>query len=101
MNLKNEFNRIGHVFNGGAEKTEHRATQWMDIGAKRANELSERLRERVGTGTRNIVGIEEAIVRHVRENPALYLFGAALLIGALIGKLVLESRRPETSAPLL
>ena len=100
MSLRHEFNRIGHLFNGGLEKTQHTAGHWADQGAERANELSRRVRGQVDAGTRNIVGVEEAIVRHVRENPALYAFGAALLIGALIAKLVLESRR-TASAPLL
>ncbi len=100
MNLRHEFNRIGHLFNGGVEKTKHEAGHWADQGAKRANELSRRVRDQVDTGTRNVVSAEEAIVRHVRENPALYAFAAALLIGALIAKLVMESRRTER-APLL
>jgi hypothetical protein len=45
------------------------------------------------------VTFEESIVRHMRENPAMYIIGASLLIGALIAKLVLETRRP--APPLL
>jgi hypothetical protein len=52
------------------------------------------------TGTRTLVTAEEAIVRHVRENPALYLIGTALVIGALIAKLIIESRQ-TAQAPLL
>jgi len=36
------------------------------------------------------------MVRHVRQNPALYLIGTALVIGALIAKLIIESARPAT-----
>lgn len=100
MSLKHEFNRIGHLFNGGLEKTQHTAGHWADQGTKRANELSRRARGRVDAGTRSILTVEEAVVRHARENPALYAFGAALLIGALIAKLVMEARR-TAQAPLL
>ena len=100
MSLKHEFNRIGHLFNGGVEKTQKHAAHWADEGTKKANDLSRRVRDRVDTGTRNIVSVEESIVRHVRENPALYAFGAALLIGALVARLVMEARRTP-QAPLL
>jgi hypothetical protein len=100
MNLRNEFNRVGHLFNGGVTKTQHEASDWAEKGSKQANELSRRVRRRVETGTRELAGVEESVVRHVRENPALYVFAAALLIGALIAKLLLESRRTER-APLL
>ncbi len=100
MNLRHEFNRIGHLFNGGLEKTKEEAGHWADKGTRQANELTRRVRDRVDTGTRNIMSVEESIVQHVRENPALYVFAAALLIGALVAKLVLESRRTDR-APLL
>jgi hypothetical protein len=100
MNLKNEFNRIGHLFNGGLAKAQHEAGHWAEKGTKEANALSRRVRDRVDTGTRELVSMEESIVRHVRENPALYLCAAALLMGALVAKLVLESRR-ASRAPLL
>ena len=51
-------------------------------------------------GDAELMSVEESIVRHVRENPALYVFAAALLIGVLIAKLVLEARR-TADAPLL
>jgi adenylate kinase len=91
---------MGHLFNGGAEKTQKEAGQLLDKGAKGAKELSRRVRDRIDTGTRDVVSVEESLVRHVRENPALYAFAAALLIGALIAKLILESRRTP-QAPLL
>jgi hypothetical protein len=94
---------MGHLFNGGVAKTQHEAGHWAEKGAKQANELSRRVRCRVKGGVdggrRELVSMEEAIVRHARENPALYVIGAALLIGALIAKLLLESRR--TSPPPL
>ena len=100
MNLRHEYNRIGHLLNGGLEKTKEEAGHWADKGTKQANELTRRVRDQVDTGTRNIVSVEESIVQHMRENPALYLFAAALLIGTLIAKLVLESRQ-TARAPLL
>ncbi len=100
MNIRDEFNRVGHLFNGGLEKTKEEAGHWADEGTKRANELSRRVRDQVGTGTRRVMSVEESIVQHARENPALYIFAAALLIGALVAKLVLESRR-TSRAPLL
>jgi hypothetical protein len=100
MNLRNEFNRIGHLFNGGVEKTQKVTGDWADMGAKQATGVARRVRAQVGTGTRGFVTAEESIVRHVRENPALYLIGAALLIGALIAKLIIESRETR-QAPLL
>lgn len=100
MNLKKEFNRIGHLFNGGVEKTQHEAGQWVGKGAKQADKMSRQIRERAGTRRRQIITFEEALVKHVRENPALYVFAAALLLGVLIARLVLESRR-TSRAPLL
>jgi hypothetical protein len=100
MNLRNEFNRIGHLFSGDVKETQQRAGHWVDKGTKRAKKLSRHVRDRVDTGTRGVVTVEESLVRHVRENPALYVFAAALLIGALIAKLLLESRRTPQS-PLL
>lgn len=100
MNIKREFNRIGHLFNDGVEKTQHETRQRLDQGVRRANEAARRLRTQVDTGTRSMVTIEEAIVRHMRENPALYIMGAALLIGALVVRVVLEARRMPP-APLL
>jgi len=100
MNLRHEFNRVGHLFNGGLEKTKEEAGHWADKGTKKADELSRRVRDKVDTGTRSVVSLEESIVQHMRENPALYVFAAALLIGALVAKLVLESRQ-TSRAPLL
>ncbi len=100
MNIRHEFNRIGHLFNGGLEKTKHEAGHWADKGTKQANELSRRVRDQVDSGKRSVISVEESIVQHMRENPALYVFAAALLIGALIAKLVLESRH-TSRAPLL
>jgi hypothetical protein len=101
MNLRNEFNRIGHIFTDGVEKTHKAAGALADEGAKRANGLARRVQDRADV--RALVTTEERIVRHVRENPALYLMGAALLIGALIAKLILEARQSpqDRPAPLL
>ena len=98
MKLKRQFNRIGHLFNDGVEKT-HKATEdWVDKRAKQANGIARRVRYQADL--RNFVSTEERIVRHVRENPALYLIGAVLVIGLLVARLVMESREtPE--APLL
>ncbi len=93
MSLKHEFNRIGHLFNGGIVKTQREAGHWAEKGAKHANHLSRQARNRVKTGTRNLVSVEESIARHMQENPALYVFAAALLLGVLIAKLAMESRR--------
>jgi hypothetical protein len=49
---------------------------------------------------RKFVTAEERIVRHVRENPALYLMCAALIIGGLIARMMIESRDAR-HAPLL
>jgi hypothetical protein len=100
MDIRHEFNRIGHLFNDGVEKTQKKAGHWAGKGTKRANELSRRMRDQLDTGTRNAVSVEESMVRHMRENPALYIIGAALLIGALIAKLILESRQ-NSETPLL
>jgi hypothetical protein len=93
MSLRHEFNRIAHLFDGGLEKAEKQA------GPYTAG-LSRRMREQVDTGRRSVITAEEAIVRHVRENPALYVLAAALLIGVLIARLVLEASR-EPRVPLL
>jgi sensor c-di-GMP phosphodiesterase-like protein len=82
------------------EKTQKQAVHWADEGAKRANKVSRRMRDQLDAGTRNAVSVEESMVRHMRENPALYVIGAALLIGALIAKLILESRQ-NSETPLL
>jgi hypothetical protein len=58
------------------------------------------VREQVDVGRRNVITAEEAIVRHVRENPLLYAVGAAVLIGVVIARLILESRQTPR-APLL
>jgi len=88
------------MFNDGVEKTRKEAGEWVESGSRRANEAARRTRGQVDAGTKNIVSVEESLVRHVRENPALYVIGAALLIGALIAKLVLEARQAR-DAPLL
>ena len=72
----------------------------MDEATGRATKAAHRVRSQVDSGTRNIVSVEEALVRHVRDNPALYAIGVSLLLGALIAKLVLESRR-DRQIPLL
>ena len=95
MNLKNEFNRIGHLLNDGVEKTQKAAGAWVD---EQANGMARRVRDHVDL--RKVVTTEERIVRHVRENPALYLLGTALVIGALIAKLIIQSRETR-QAPLL
>lgn len=93
MSLRHEFNRIAHLLDGGLEKAEERA-------GKGTAELTRRVREQVDTGRRTVITAEEALVRHMRENPAIYVLGAALLIGVLIARLVLEASR-EPRAPLL
>jgi hypothetical protein len=93
MSLKHEFNRIAHLFDDGLETVEKQARTG-------AAGLTRRVREQVDSGRRNVITVEEAIVRHIRENPALYILGAALLAGVLIARLFLEaSRKPR--APLL
>ena len=100
MRLKREFNRIGNLLNGGAAKTQHQAGHWAEEGVKQAAHISKRLRKQVATGTREAATIEEALITHVRENPALYILAGAVLIGALIAKVLFEARRyPEP--PLL
>ena len=92
MSLKHEFNRITHLFDGGLEKA---------VGKQACGtQIRRRVRERMDTGRRNVMSVEEAVVRHIRENPALYLIGAALLIGVLIARLILDARRVP-QAPLL
>ena len=101
MNLRNEFNRIGHLFHDGVDKTQKASEDWADKRTKQAAGMAHRVRDQVDL--RRFVSAEEAIVKHVRENPALYLMGAALVIGALIAKLIIESRESRDSrhAPLL
>lgn len=99
MNLRHEFNRIGHLFDDGIEKTQKAAGDWVDKPAKQAGRMARRVRDQVDM--RSLVTVEERIVRHVRENPALYLMGAALVIGALLAKLIMESSRETRQAPLL
>ena len=89
MNLKHEFNRIGHLVNGGAGRTQRAAGAWME---KQGNGMVRRVRNGVDTQARTLLTFEEKIVEHVRSNPGLYLFGIALLIGALVAKLLMESR---------
>jgi len=93
MSIRHEFNRIAHLFDGGLENAEKQA-------GKGTAELTRRVREHVDTGRRNVITAEEAIVRHVRENPVLYVLGAAVLIGVLIARLILEARH-EPRVPLL
>jgi len=97
MSLKHEFNRIAHLFDDGVEKTGKQAGHWLEKGAR---ELKRRTRHQVDTGRHNAVSVEESIVRHMRENPSIYIIGAALLIGALIARLILASRR-EPQPPFL
>jgi hypothetical protein len=100
MNLRNEFNRIGHLLHNGKDKTQRATEDWAGQQSRHAAETARRLRHQMDTGTRTLVTAEEAIVRHVRENPALYLIGTALVIGALIAKLIIESRQ-TAQTPLL
>jgi len=101
MNLRHEFNRIGHLFGNGVEKTQNVTGHWADQGARQATGMARRMRQQMDTGRHTFVTAEERIVHHVRENPALYLMGAALLIGALVAKLIMESRTETRQAPLL
>jgi hypothetical protein len=97
MNLKHEFNRISHLFHNGVENSRQAATDFTEQQAKRARHV----RRQVDAGARSLVSAEEAMVRHVRENPALYLVGAAIIIGALIAKLLIESSQRAKDAPLM
>lgn len=90
MNLKNEFNRLGDLINCGVEKTR---------AVKRGNGLARRVRDQVNP--RGLASAEERMVRHMRENPSLYLLGAALLLGMLIAKLIIESGHARRHAPLM
>ncbi len=100
MNLRYEFNRIGHLFNDGVGKTQKLTGDWLQSPARRAERMARQLRSRADSGRRSIVSAEDRFARHMREYPAIYLMGAALIVGALIAKLVFEAReRPQ--APLL
>jgi hypothetical protein len=98
MNIRNEFDRIGHLFHNGVHKTQKASEDWADKRVKQASCVAQKVRDQVDL--RKFVTTEEAIVAHVRENPALYLLGAALVIGALIARLIMESRKTR-QAPLL
>ena len=98
MNIRHEFNRIGHLFTNGVEKTQKTAAEWVDERARQTNGMARRMRERVDL--HKLVTTEDRIVRHLRENSTLYLVGAAVLLGALIAKRVMESREAPR-APLL
>jgi len=100
MNLRKEFNRIGHLFDDGIGRTEKTTSALLDKSAKRAAAAARRMQDQAEAGRRNIVNAEEMAVRHVRENPGLYLICAALIIGALTAKLILELR-DFRRAPLL
>ena len=98
MKLRREFNRIGHLFNDGVEKTQKATGDWVDQRVKRATGTARRVRNQANS--RSLASAEERIVRHVREFPALYLIGVAVVIGVVIAKLILESRETRR-APLL
>jgi hypothetical protein len=100
MNLRKEFNRIGHLFDDGLGRTGKMTDALLDKPAKRAAAAARRMQDQAEAGRRNIVNAEEMAVRHVRENPALYLICAALIVGALMAKLILEMR-DFRRAPLL
>lgn len=104
MNLRDEFNRIGHLFHNGVDQTQKATADWAEKQTKQAGGIARQIRGQVrgqmDAGTQTLVSAEEAMVRHVRENPALYLMGAALIVGALLAKLILESRS-RRQAPLL
>jgi hypothetical protein len=91
MNLRNEFNRIGHLLHNGVGTTEKKAQTLAGKGTQQAAALVRRVRDQIDT--EKLATTEEAIVRHVRQNPALYLMAAALIIGALVAKLLMGSRR--------
>jgi len=100
MSLKHEFNRLSHLFDGGVENTRKHASHWLDSGSKQAGQFTRRVRDQVDSGRRGAVTLEESFVRHVRDNPAMYIMAAAILIGALIARLMIEARQPPR-APLL
>ena len=100
MNLKHEFNRIGHLVNGGLEKTQKETEQWVEKGSKQADAMAKQVRKQVDAGAKEIASMEEALVQHVRDNPAIYVISIAVVVGVLIAKLLIEgSRRRDT--PLL
>ena len=70
----------------------------MDKGLRQGRALADRVRRQADF--RKVVTAEEALVRHVRENPALYLIGASLIIGALLANVLIQ-RRALRHAPLL
>ena len=100
MRLKHEFNRITHLFSDGVHNSEKKTNHWFQKGTCGASAIDRRLREQARASQRNLMTAEEAVVRHVRANPSLYLIGAAVLVGVLIARLVLEAQRTPR-APLL
>ena len=100
MNLKHEFNRIGHLIHDGAEQARRDAGGWADKSSRTANQIAKKARRGIKSGRRHSASFEESLVEHARGNPALYILGAALLAGLLIAKLVMEARHRE-QAPLL
>ena len=100
MNLKREFNRIEHLFHNGVDKTQKATSDWAGKQASEAAGMARQLRRQVDTGTRSLITAEEALVRHVRANPALYLMGTALVFGALVAKLFIQARQSR-QAPIL
>ncbi|MGA3169492.1 MAG: hypothetical protein ABSE62_00615 [Chthoniobacteraceae bacterium] len=100
MNLRKEFNRIGHLFDDGLGKTQKKAGALLDKPSKQAAAMTRRMQDQVAAGGRNVVSAEEMAVRHMRENPALYLICAALIVGVLAAKLIIELR-DFRRAPLL
>jgi hypothetical protein len=89
MNLRNEFNRLGHILHNGVDKTQQATEGLTGRGARQARGMAKRMRNQVDL--RSLATTEEKLVQHVRDNPALYLIGAALIIGALVAKLLLQS----------
>jgi len=83
--------------NGGAEKAQKAAGTWAE---KKGNGMARRVRDQMDTQTCSLLTAEEKIVQHVRENPGLYVIAIALVIGALLAKLIIEARETR-QAPLL
>lgn len=101
MNLKHEINRLSHLFNDGVEKAQTATDEWGDQVKSAADEAAARARHGLHAGRKNLLSAEDLVLSHVRSNTSLYLFGALLLVGIAVAKLLLASREETSQAPLL
>ena|SRR5437764_850202 len=99
MNLKKEFNRLSDYFSGSMN---HMQTTTEDLGSKmrdRASYYGERTRDGLRSSKDSLMSMEDMMMRHVRENPLLYILTGLLLVGAIIAKMTLYTEhrpmRPE------